>query len=290
VETFAGKPFDVTHSMHPLLIPARSAAQVVTIHDFYFLDHPEQTRAEIRRDYAPLARAHARRAHAIVTISHFTANEIQRRFEVPADRISVCPPGAPPWQPRDATPSDGYLLFVGTLEPRKNVNGLLDAYEQLLAHRRDLPRLVIAGKALPEAAAWLARLARSPLAGRVEHVGYVLPEKRRELFAHARLLVQPSFDEGFGMPVLEAMTLGVPVVASDRGALPEVLGDAGPLVEPDDPASLAAAIERLIDDDAFASACSAKGILRSRHYSWDVMSRGVYQAYERAIERRCGSA
>jgi alpha-1,3-rhamnosyl/mannosyltransferase len=124
----------------------------------------------------------------------------------------------------------------------------------------------------------------------VEHVGYVEADHRRKVYEGARLLVQPSFDEGFGMPVLEAMTLGVPVVASDRGALPEVLGDAGPLVDPDEPSALAAAIERILDDDAFASACTAKGLLRARLFSWDAMARGVYQAYERAIERRCGSA
>jgi glycosyltransferase involved in cell wall biosynthesis len=290
VETLTHQSFDIAHSLHPLLMPARDAAQVVTIHDFSFLDNPERTRAEVRRDYPLLARCHARRAHAIVTISHSTAREIERRFDIPAGRIAVCPPGAPPWEPRASTPADGYILFVGTLEPRKNLPGLLDAYEQLLARRRDLPRLVVAGKALPESSAWLARLARAPLAGHVEHVGYVEPDNRQALYQGARLLVQSSFDEGFGMPVLEAMTLGVPVVASARGALPEVVDDAGPLVDPDEPATIAAAIERMIDDDAFASACVAKGLARSRHYSWDAAVRGVYEAYERAIERRCASA
>ena len=91
--------------------------------------------------------------------------------------------------------------------------------------------------------------------------------------------MQPSFEEGFGMPVLEAMTLGVPVVAADRGALPEVLGDAGPLVDPDNPDQLAAAIERLIDDDAFAAACASKGVMRARQFSWDAMARDVYSTY-----------
>ena len=290
VETLGGDRFDVTHSLHPLLMPARTAAQVVTIHDLNFLDHPERTRGEIRRDYAPLARAHAGRAHAIVTVSQFTAREIERRFGIPAERIAVCPPGAPPWEPRGSRPADGYLLFVGTLEPRKNVGGLLDAYEQLVSRRRGTPRLVIAGKALRESAPWLERLNRPPLRGRVQHVGYVEAPDRRALYEGARLLVQPSFDEGFGMPVLEAMTLGVPVVAASRGALPEVLGDAGLLVDPEDPDALATAIDRLIEDDAFASACAANGVARSRLYSWDVMARNVYTAYARAVERRCASA
>jgi glycosyltransferase involved in cell wall biosynthesis len=286
-EMLTGHTFDVTHSLHPLLMPTRTAAQVVTIHDLYFLTHPERTRGEIRRDYPALARVHAHRADGIVVISQFTAREVERQFGIAPGRISVCTPGAPPWDPRPAAPTDGYILFVGTLEPRKNVGGLLDAYEQLIARRRDLPRLVIAGKALHESQPWLERIARSPLHGHVEHIGYVDAAHRRALYEGAVVLVQPSFDEGFGIPVLEAMTAGVPVVAANRGALPEVLGDAGPIVDPEDAAAMAGAIERLVDDAAFAATCVAKGVMRARQFSWDAMARGVYEAYRRAIERRC---
>jgi glycosyltransferase involved in cell wall biosynthesis len=224
---------------------------VVTIHDLDFLTHPERTRAEIRRDYPALARKHAHRADGILVVSHFTARQVERRLGVSADRISVCSPGAPPWRPREAPPADGgYILFFGSLEARKNVGGLLDAYEHLLARRRDLPPLVLAGKATEASRGWLERLERAPLKGAARHIGYIDPANRRAVYDGARLLVQPSFEEGFGIPVLEAMTAGVPVVAANRGALPEVLGDAGPLVEPDEPEQIAAAIERLIDDEA----------------------------------------
>jgi glycosyltransferase involved in cell wall biosynthesis len=282
-ESLTGRAFDVAHSLHPLLMPTSRAAQVVTIHDLYFLDYPERTRGEIRRDYPALARDHARRADGIVVISQFTARQVERHFDVDPDRISVCPP----WTARETPPKDGYILFIGTLESRKNVGGLLDAYEQLVARRRDMPRLIIAGKALDEARPWLERIARPPLAGRVQHIGYVNAADRRAVYEGARLVVQPSFDEGFGIPVLEAMTVGVPVVAADRGALPEVLGDAGPLVDPETAAAIAAAIERLVDDEPFAASCVAKGIARARQFSWAVMARRVYEAYERAIERRC---
>jgi glycosyltransferase involved in cell wall biosynthesis len=286
-ETLTGRRFDVTHSLHPLLMPARHAAQVVTIHDLYFLEHPERTRGEIRRDYPVLARDQAQRADGIVVISEFTARQVERRFGVDPGRISVCTPGRPPWTARATQPADGYILFIGTLEPRKNVAGLLDAYQQLIARRRDMPRLVIAGKAPDEAKPLLERIAGLPLAGRVEHIGYVTAAARRSVYEGARLLVQPSFDEGFGIPVLEAMTLGIPVVAADRGALPEVLGDAGLLVNPESPDAIAGAIERLVDDNAFAASCVEKGLTRSQQFSWDVMARRVYHAYERAIEQRC---
>jgi glycosyltransferase involved in cell wall biosynthesis len=106
------------------------------------------------------------------------------------------------------------------------------------------------------------------------------------LFDGARLLVQPSFEEGFGIPVLEAMTIGLPVIAAARGALPEVLADAGLLFDAEDPDALASALERLLDDEALAAACAAKGVLRSRQFRWSDTAGRVVEAYGRAIERR----
>jgi glycosyltransferase involved in cell wall biosynthesis len=98
--------------------------------------------------------------------------------------------------------------------------------------------------------------------------------------------VQPSFDEGFGMPVLEAMSLGVPVVAANRGALPDVLGDAGLLVDPDQPTDVAHAIARLLDDDGLNAVCAEKGIARARAFRWEETAHRVYDTYRQAIERR----
>jgi glycosyltransferase involved in cell wall biosynthesis len=296
-ETLTGGAYDVTHSSHPLLLPARAAAHVITIHDLDFLTHPERTRAEVRRDYPSLARTHAQRADRILVPSVFTAGEVERRLGVPRERLAICPPGAPGWTPRASAPKDGYVLFFSTLEPRKNVVGLLDAYERMLARpaeaghdNNSLPELVLAGRATDEAKPWLERLDRAPLKGRVRHVGYVDRDERRALYEGARLLVQPSFEEGFGMPVLEAMTLGVPVVAANRGSLPEVLGGAGPLVNPDDSADIANGISRVLDDDAFALACSTRGIERARNYRWNDTALRVYDTYRQAIERRGRSA
>src|SRR5918999_203466 len=242
IEALAGD-FDVVHAAHPLLIPARRAAQVVTIHDVFFLWNRQHTTAEIRRDYAALAGTHARRAHAVVTSTEHGKRLVGEHLGVPADRVYVCPPGLPIWQSLGRAPHvprDGYVLFVGTLEPRKNVGALLDAYELLLERRRVVPSLVLAGRATSDAAGWLARIARPPLAGRVRHLGYVASEERERVFAGARVLVMPSLDEGFGLPALEAMSAGIPVVASNRGSLPEVIGRGGILVDPTQPALLAA--------------------------------------------------
>ena len=299
-ETLAGARFDVVHSPHPLLMPARDAAQVITIHDLDFLTHPERTTAEIRRDYPALACAHAHRADAVLVPSAYTAGEVERLLDVPRERIAVCPQGAPDWTPRARAPKDGYVLFFGTLEPRKNIGGLLDAWERVLASHvasvRPAPshlapphvaaRLVLAGRAAGDAKPWLDRITRPPLAGSVEHLGYVDPAARRALYEGARVLVQPSFDEGFGMPVLEAMSLGVPVVAANRGALPEVLGGAGVLVDPERPDDIAQAIARLLSDEGLAAACVERGIARAREFRWDQTAHRVFDTYRRAIERR----
>ena len=291
-ETLAGGDFDVVHSPHPLLTPSRDAAQVITIHDLDFLTHPERTRAEIRRDYPALARAHAQRADAVLVPSAYTARDVERRLGVPHDRLAICPAGAPDWTPRAVAPKDGYVLFFSTLEPRKNVGGLLDAWERLIAAPSDLapphpaPRLVLAGRATGEAKSWLDRITRPPLAGAVRHIGYVDAADRRALYEGARVLVQPSFDEGFGMPVLEAMSIGVPVVAANRGSLPEVLGGAGLLVDPDQPADIARAIARMLSDEGLAAACAARGIARARAFRWDDTAHRVFDTYRRALERR----
>ena len=285
IERLTGLDFDVAHSSHPLLLPSRHAAQVITIHDLYFLAHPDRTRAEIRRDYPDLVRAHAHRASRILVPSQFTAGEVERQLGVAAERIAICPPGAPDWAPRETAPSVGYILFFSTLEPRKNIGGLLDAYERLISQRA-FPELVLAGKATEEARPWLERIDRPPLAGHVRHIGYVEPADRQKLYTGARLLVMPSFEEGFGIPVLEAMTFGVPVVASNRGSLPEVLGDAGPLVNPDEPEEIASAMARVLDDDAFASTCATKGVLRARRFNWNRTARLVYDVYREALKDR----
>ena len=287
IEIVTGGRFDVAHSSHPLLMPARDAAQIVTIHDLDFLAHPERTRAEIRRDYPHLVGAHARRADAVIVSSSFTAGEVERQLGVARERIVVCPHGAPDWAPRRETPATGYVLFFGTLEPRKNISGLLDAYERLITTGRDVaPNLVLAGRATDAARSWLERIARPPLAGHVRYVGYVDRSERRELYAGARLLVQPSFEEGFGITVLEAMSLGVPVVAARRGSLPEVAGDAAVFVDPDDSGDIARGIGRLLHDERAAAECAAKGLARAQAFSWRTTARTVYQTYRQAIARR----
>jgi glycosyltransferase involved in cell wall biosynthesis len=287
-EMLAGD-IDVTHSAHPLLMPARSAAQIVTIHDLFFLTHAQDTGAEIRRDYPVLAASHARRADAVITSTQYGKSQISERLGVASERIYVCPPGAPKWRTlgrQPNTPSDGCILFVGTLEPRKNVGVLLDAYERLLERRRELPRLVLAGRGTDAASKWLARINSTPLSGHVTHIGYVDEQAREDLYRSARVLLMPSLDEGFGLPALEAMSAGVPVIVSSRGSLPEVVQDAGAQVDPSDTDALAAALERAVFDQTWALHAAQAGLDRARSFTWTESARTLHRAYTEAVGRQ----
>ena len=290
VELLAG-PCDVVHAAHPLMIPSRAAASVITIHDLFFLASPERTQAEIRRDYVPLAAAHARRADAVITSTAYGKQQVVDRLGVDPDAVYVCSAGAPKWERLGRAPNrpaDGGVLFLGTLEPRKNVGVLLDAYARLLQRRPDAPPLTLAGRAMPAAAEWLERIARPPLAGHVTYLGYVPETEREELYARARVLVLPSLEEGFGLTALEAMSAGVPVVVSNRGSLPEVVGTAGTLVEPQDVEALATALERLLFDEAAAEAQALAGLAQARTFTWTGAAATLGRAYTDARARRQG--
>jgi glycosyltransferase involved in cell wall biosynthesis len=295
IETLAGR-VDVAHSMHPLMVPSRRAARVITIHDLYFLDHAEGTEREVRSDYAELAPSHARRCEAIVAVSEYTASQVRSRFDVRAEKIVVCPPAAPAWTLRLASLAQGApatvahdgaraILFLGTLETRTNVPALLDAYARLLARDRHAPELILAGRAGAGADAVLGRLTAAPFAGKVRHLGYVSDDQRAQLFGEASMLVMPSLDEGFGMPALEAMTMGVPVVAANRGALPEVIGEAGLLVEPEADA-LENAMTSILADPALAQRLRHAGIERSKRFTWEASAARLIDVYRAAIDRR----
>jgi glycosyltransferase involved in cell wall biosynthesis len=287
IETVAG-PVDIVHAAHPLMIPARRAAQVITIHDLFFMTESQRTHAEIRRDYAELTPAHARAAHAVVTPTKHVKTLVETTLGVPGDRVFACSGGPPAWQGLGRgpnVPEDGYVLFLGTLEPRKNLGTLLDAWALLVSRGVTTP-LVVAGRAGPEAQPWVDRMQHPPLAGHVTYLGYVEQDTRESLYAGARAVVLPSLDEGFGFPALEAMSAGVPLVASTRGSLPEVAGNAGVLVDPGDASALADALQRIVTDRPFALARAEAGLAQARRFSWASAAESLRQAYLDAVARR----
>lgn len=287
VEMLAGA-VDVTQSLHPLMLPTRSGARFITIHDLFFLDAPDRTSAEIRRDYARLARDHARRADGVVVNSEYTRGLAIDRLGVDPDRTVLCYPGAPDWTPRTEPSTTGPILFIGTIEPRKNLPGLLNAYSLLAGP--GIPDLVVAGRLPPPGSPDAAAIAavRADLKARIRYLDYVSDEDRLQLYRRASMLVIPSFDEGFGLPALEAMTLGLPVVASRRGSLPEVLGNAALFVEPGDPEGMAAAMKRVLDEAPVRRQLAEAGVTRAREFRWDAGAARVYEAYKSSAGRPRG--
>jgi glycosyltransferase involved in cell wall biosynthesis len=286
-EWLAGSGLDVVQSLHPLLMPSSQAARVVTVHDLDFLGHPHRTRAEIRRDYPGLAPSHVRRADQVIVVSTHTAAEVATRLGVPRERISVCPPGAPPWPARSFEPTtDGCVLFLGTLEPRKNLGVLLDAYERLLRRLPDAPPLVLAGRAMPDAGPLVARTNRPPLSGHVDVIGYVAPDRRQALFNRALVFVLPSHTEGFGLTAVEAMAAGVPVVAANRGALPEAVGTAGRLIDPEDPEALSQALCEILTSPDLRRSMTDEGRRQAGQFTWTTTAARTREAWALAIEHR----
>ncbi len=288
IERLAG-PCDVAHSPTPLLVPSSGAAQVVTIFDLHFLNRPDHVAGHVHRDFAPLARAHVARADHVIAGSDYAARLVVRDLGLPEHKVTTTPLGPPAWADAVRAARLGRrgdrFVFIGTLEPRKNVGVLLDGYAQLLARRPDVPPLILAGHVTDAARAWAARAAAAPLAGHVSLAGYVSQAERLSLYTNARAVVVPSLDEGFGLPALEAMACGVPVVVSPVGALPEVVADAGLYARADAPAAWAEALEACLDDGRAAD-LATRGLKRAAMFSWARTADATWRAYEAAIRAR----
>jgi alpha-1,3-rhamnosyl/mannosyltransferase len=171
---------------------------------------------------------------------------------------------------------------MGTLSLRKNVGTLLEAYARLRTTLADAPPLVLAGHRTPASARWEARCEQPPLKGHVTITGYVDSARKNDLYADALMLVLPSYEEGFGLPVLEAMACGVPVIVSSRGSLPEVAGPAAAPIDPDDADGFARAMRALLEGDA--TAAGERGVAQAAQYSWPACAAAARRAYQSAIE------
>ena len=245
-----------------------------------------------RSDYPALARSHAARADAVMVSSRYAAAEVIRELQVDPSRVHVCSPGPPAWTATvrrarlaDAgtTPRLDHVLFVGTLSERKNLGTLLRAYRLLRERVSDAPPLVLAGHRTPAFERWAPLCDEGPLEGHVTVTGYVDTARRIDLYQRARMLILPSYEEGFGLPVLEAMACGVPVVISSRGSLPEVAGDAAVPIDADDVEGFAAAMHSLLDADC-SQAAITRGLSRAATYTWMAGAVAARQAYQAAIE------
>jgi alpha-1,3-rhamnosyl/mannosyltransferase len=280
--------FHAPHYVVPLALPCPA---VVTVHDLIHLRFPGQrTRLELAYARWMIGRA-TRLAARVLAVSEATAGELVERFGVDRSRLEVIANGVDDAFRRELSETElaaaltglglapGYLLFVGNPKPHKNLERLLEAYSRLRAGRAATPVLVLAGDRDGDRSPVPGWIASAGLEGAVVRVGHLPAERLPALYRGASVLVQPSLWEGFGLPVAEAMAAGVPVVAAERGALPEVAGDTARLVDPDDPAAIAAAIAGLLDDPAAAAALARRGQARAAAFRWQETARRTLAVY-----------
>jgi glycosyltransferase involved in cell wall biosynthesis len=276
---------ELFHATDHLLPFLRRTPTVFTVHDLAFLERPE-THLPYNRLYLSLMMPRfVRAATAIIADSEATRRDVLRHYGVPSDKVRVVYLGVEqafrPVEPAEARAhvdaryglSGPYALFVGTLEPRKNVRGLLLAYRRLLQgweeREGEAPKLAIAG-----ARGWwyqeLFRLARGQgLDTAVRFLGRVADEDLPALYSAAAAFVYPSLYEGFGLPPLEALACGTPVVCSNRASLPEVVGDAALQVDTTRTEDIATALERALTDDELRATLRARGLARAGELTWE---------------------
>lgn len=255
----------------PGVLPARSVA---TFHDLFVLTG-EYSTADFRERFAAQARDAARRADAVIAVSAFTRDQVVDLLGVERAKVAVVHHGIRRL-PLPPLPRENVILNVGAIQRRKNIARLVEAFETLPPGWR----LVLAGSDGFGAAEIHARIAASPARERIVVPGYVSPADLAAWYARARIFAFPSLDEGFGMPVLEAMAAGVPVVTSDRSALPEVAGDAALLVDPANAGALAAALQRLAGDETLRADLSRRGTARAALFTWEKAVEETWRVYE----------
>ena len=280
----------------PLLtLPLRQPLPaVVTVHDLTTLLYPETHRLKVRLSILPFLERSLESARRIAADSHATARDLRRFFPANAKKVRVVYPGIDAdFRPADPERvaairdllgcPDGYLLSVGTVEPRKNLPVLLDAWESLRQRRPETPPLIVAGPYGWHSRSLMRRIRMLERQG-LRYLQRVDRDELVQLFQAARIFVLPSLYEGFGLPAAEAMACGVPTVVSDRSSLPEVVADGGVTVAPDDASDLAATLQRILEDPVWTRELSERARARATQFSWPRAAREMEVLFREALE------
>ena len=295
-----GKSDGITQFFNYTIPFGVSGKCVTIIHDIAFLTYPETVAKRTRQWLGKNLKIYCQRADVILTVSEFSRQEIHHYLGIPLEKIHVVYNGVDPEQYHPDYSKDriqevkakynipgSYILYLGTLEPRKNIETLIRAYQRLLTagpsrfgqNPSTFPKLVLAGKK-----GWLydsifQLVKEFHLENQVIFTGYVDESDAAPLLCGARMFVFPSLYEGFGIPPLEAMACGTPVIVSDCASLPEVVGDAGLLVPPTDIEKLAENMNRLLKDDHLHAALREAGLKRAGQFTWKASAKKLVQIY-----------
>lgn len=282
--------FHAPHYVLPPLVPCRS---VVTIHDCIHLIFPQYLPNRIAYAYAKASLwTAARRAERVLTVSETSKADIIRYCGVPADRVVVTPNAidarfleAPPEEnlrnTRERYQLDGpFILYVGNIKPHKNLERLIESFHLVRREGFDGLKLLIIGDQISRYPRLRRAVDRHRLHKHVRFLGFVPDDTLASLYRLATVFAFPSLYEGFGLPPLEAMASGTPVVAANTSSLPEVLGDAALLVDPYSPESMAEGLLQVLTDEALRARLTERGLARARTFSWEASVRRVREVYE----------
>ncbi len=290
IDRWAGR-FDLFHSPDFVLPPLASAPGLLTVHDLSFMKHPDGALPKLRDWLLKVVPKSVARAAHVLADSESTGRDLQELLHVPAKKISVVGAGVEPrFHPitneamlasvrQKYRLPENFVLGVGTLEPRKNFTGLIAAFDKIAADAPDLHLVIAGGKG------WLyepifAAAEASSASERIHLIGFVADEDLPALYSMARVFAYPSFYEGFGIPILEAMACGTPVITADNSSLPEVGGDPVLLVDADDIDTLAQTILLVHTTDHFQTRCVPKGIERAAQFTWERAAQKLLAVYD----------
>ena len=276
---FMHQKFDIIHSATSYLPPVRYAKKIVTAHDLAFIKHPDKL--IISRARAHYSRGSIKHADLVIADSEYTRKDVVELLDIPEGSVMTIYPGIDQvfMHPRKNREMQEvlkrynidypYFLFVGNIDPRKNLRGLLTAFGRFIDKHKKGVRLIIVGKRTSQADKELQIIDELGLGEQVRYLGYIPRGDLPALYANARIFIYPSFFEGFGFPVLEAMASGTPVITSNTSSLPEVCGDAAYYVTPGSVSSLVQALEKVDSDSRLRKAMISKGQKRARRFSWE---------------------
>jgi glycosyltransferase involved in cell wall biosynthesis len=291
-------PADLIHGPDFVLPPTVLARRVVTIHDLAYLLYPEFAQPGITAFLSSEVPRALRAANHIIAVSQATAGDLVQRLAISPDRISVIYPGVDSLftHPADASSlqetrrlyqlAQPFILAVGTIEPRKNYEALIRAFAEA-SRRSDGPRLLVfAGRRGWHCDSILNAGIRFQAADKIRFLGYVPDDRLAALYQAATALAMPSHYEGFGVPLVEAMASGTPVIASTGGSLPEIAGDAALLIAPEDVDGLKDALLRVSSDAGLRDQLIARGRVRAQLFTWEAAARAHLRIYHEIGRRR----
>jgi glycosyltransferase involved in cell wall biosynthesis len=275
--------------------PFAGCPTVVTVHDLSYLVYPGSVTPRVRLILSTLVPLSVRRAARVIAVSSNTKRDLVERYRLPPEKVSVVfEAAAPAFKRLDATPTrslpagvrEPFLLAVGNVEPRKNLDRLVEAFKAL-RDAGDFPgQLVLAGKQSARAAPVLEKINRLGLSDAVVFTGYLGESDLNLLYNRAALFIYPSLYEGFGLPPLEAMACGCPVVASNTSSIPEVLGDAALLVDPTSTTAITDAMRAVLSRPEVAAQLRERGSRRAAMFSWERAAMETRQVYAQAVGER----